>query len=111
MKQRTNFEQQPDAFSLISKNLDHIEDLIIQQVEQSQRMDLLKSINEVANLLLLKPPTVCSKIRKSQIPFVRISIQLYILRTEIFDYLKSLHNKADVKNDRQAVGNVDRRDQ
>ena len=84
------FEQLPTAVSQLSKQLENIERLLLQQNNQPQNQpDKLLTIQQAAELLNLTVPTIYGKVSKGELPHMKRSKRLYFSTLELMAYLKA----------------------
>jgi len=91
MEKTITFEQLPTAVNQLSEKLKSIERLLLEkQVQQTKEThDQLLTIDEVAELLHLKKPTIYSNRSKGKIPGVcKRNKRLYFQKQVIIDWIK-----------------------
>jgi excisionase family DNA binding protein len=67
--------------------------------EQSEK---LLTVQEAAQLLSLKVPTVYSKVSKGELPVMKRSKRLYFSSTELMEYLKEGRKKSNAEIEQEA---------
>jgi len=64
--------------------------------------DQLLTIQEAAEFLKLKVPTIYSKVSKGELPVMKRSKRLYFSRTELLNYLKDGRKKTNAEIEQEA---------
>jgi excisionase family DNA binding protein len=99
---KISFEELPEAVGLMLEKLDHLERIFrsTNQPIEIQKEKLL-SIEEAAEFLNLKVPTIYSKVSRGELPVMKRSKRLYFSRKELMNYLKEGARKSysDIQNE------------
>tara|TARA_R110002050_G_scaffold291316_1_gene445698 strand:+ start:2989 stop:3336 length:348 start_codon:yes stop_codon:yes gene_type:complete len=100
---KISFEELPEAVGLMLEKLDHLEKIIwsTNQPIEIQEEKLL-SIEEAAEFLNLKVPTIYSKVSRGELPVMKRSKRLYFSRTELLEYLKNGRKKSNAEIEQEA---------
>lgn len=90
------FEQLPNAVGQIFNKLERLEQLLRNQnttvIEQPEK---LLSIQEAADFLNLKVPTIYTKVSRGELPVMKRSNRLYFSQSELLEYLKTGRKKTN----------------
>ena len=103
MEQHFTFDQLPAVVSQLSRKLDKIEQLLIQQNDLSEPSDQLFTVHEAAEFLSLAVPTVYALASRSELPYMKRSKRLYFSRLELMDYLKDGRKKTTIEIQEEAI--------
>ena len=71
-------------------------------VEPTDQQEQLLSIQEAAEFLSLKVPTMYSKVSKGELPVMKRSKRLYFSRIELMKYIKDGRKKTNVEIEEEA---------
>ncbi|SDT43730.1 Helix-turn-helix domain-containing protein [Mucilaginibacter mallensis] len=93
MKDTLTFDQLPEAVTKIQEKLDIIEQLLLQQQEQSPEQDEIMPVAKAAIFLDLAVPTVYSKVCRKELPVNKRGKRLYFYRSELMEWIKSGRKK------------------
>lgn len=102
------FEQLPYAVNELSRKIEKIESLILEKNSQ-QSKDKLLTVQEVAKLLKLAPPTIYAKVSDNTLPFMKQGKRLYFLESDIIEYLKQSRNKTNAEIEEEATSYIKRK--
>ena len=105
---KITFEDLPVAVGKMMEKLDHLERIIkstIQPVDNQEEGPL--TIEEAAEFLNLKVPTIYSKVSRGELPVMKRSKRLYFSRKELMNYLKEGARKSysDIQNEAESFLN------
>ena len=97
-----------NPFEVIEARLCSIENLILdlkhqpKQDETTETPEQLLSVQEAAQFLNLKVPTIYSKSSKGELPVMKRGKRLYFSSTELMEYLKEGRKKSNVEIEAEA---------
>ena len=97
-----------NPFEVIEARLSSIENLILDlkhgplRVDPTDQPERLLTIQEAAEFLNLKVPTMYSKVSKGELPVMKRSKRLYFSRTELLEYLKDGRKKSNAEIEQEA---------
>ena len=97
MEQVLTFEQLPGAVTRLSKKLEQIEKILLQEDSIKEATDQLLTVEEAAEFLRLSTPTIYSKVSRGELPFMKRSKRLYFSKQELTDYIKKGRNKTNAE--------------
>lgn len=97
-----SFDKLPQAVSEIYEKLVSIERLILQSKSEVVETDELFNIQQAAEFLNLRVPTIYSLVSKSAIPNSKKGKRLYFSKLELLDWIKTGRNKTHEELDREA---------
>lgn len=91
-----------NPFEIIEARLSSIENLIIDlkkptKVEPTERPEQLLTVQEAAQFLNLKVPSIYSKVSKGELPVMKRSKRLYFSNTELMEYIKKGRKKSNAE--------------
>ena len=93
-----------NPFEVIEARLRSIENLILDlkhkldlKHEPTDQPEQLLTIQQAAEFLSLKVPTMYSKVSKGELPVMKRSKRLYFSRTELLEYLKDGRKKSNAE--------------
>ena len=72
------------------------------KVESTDQPEQLLTIQEAAQFLNLRVPTIYSKVSKSELPFMKRGKRLYFSNIELMEYLKEGRKKSNEEIEREA---------
>lgn len=103
MKKPT-FKGLPKAISKLSKKLESIEKLLLEQSNKQSKKEeeKLLTVQETAKFLNLSVPTIYSKVSKGELPVMKRSKRLYFSNIELMAYLKKGRNKTNTEIEQEA---------
>ena len=85
-----NFENLPQAVALVNQRLDRIEQLLLKKADEIRlESDSLLTIQQAAELVNLKVPTLYALVSKQQMPFSKKNRRLYFDKTELISWARS----------------------
>ena len=98
------FEKLPEAVTMLTKEVSELKRLIIEKQEQPipKPTERLLTIQETAELLSLKVPTMYSKASKGELPVMKRGKRLYFSSTEILEYIKVGRKKSNAEIEQEA---------
>ncbi|MCB9032228.1 MAG: helix-turn-helix domain-containing protein [Chitinophagales bacterium] len=98
------FEKLPEAVTMLTKEVSELKRLIIEKQEQPipKPTERLLTIQETAELLSLKVPTMYSKVSKGELPVMKRGKRLYFSSTEILEYIKVGRKKSNAEIEQEA---------
>ena len=97
-----------NPFEAIEAKLSSIENLLLEikhqpkKVESAESKDQLLTVQEAAQFLNLKVPTIYSKVSKGELPVMKSGKRLYFSRSELLDYLKAGRKKSNTEIEAEA---------
>lgn len=101
---------------LISIPINELQTVIIDCVnsclkynKQEPAKDKLLTVQEVAKLLKLAPPTIYAKVSDNTLPFMKQGKRLYFLESDIIEYLKQSRNKTNAEIEEEATSYIKRK--
>jgi excisionase family DNA binding protein len=83
------FDQLPQAVSKLQDKLESIEQLLLQQQDQSPGQEEILTITQAAKFINLSVPTIYSKVCRKEIPVNKQGKRLYFYRSELTEWIKS----------------------
>lgn len=104
-----------NPFEAIEERLSKIESLLLslkdsyQQVEFSESPEQLLTVQEAAQFLNLRVPTVYSKVSKGELPVMKRGKRLYFSNTELMEYLKGGRKKTNSEISDEAANYLSKR--
>ena len=104
MEQVLTFEQLPEAVTILTKKVNELTRLIVENQAQTptDQPEQLLTIQEAAEFLRLTVPTMYSKVSRGELPVMKKGKRLYFSRTELLEYLKSGRKKTNAEIEREA---------
>lgn len=72
------------------------------KIEPTEQPEQLLTVQETAQFLNLKVPTIYSKVSKGELPVMKRSKRLYFSSTELMEYLKEGRKKSNTEIEREA---------
>ena len=88
--EKINFENLPQAVSLLLEKVDSLEQLLkSQQTSSRVASDKPMSISEAAKFVNLTVPTLYGFVSKRSIPFSKVGKRLYFSETELTSWIQS----------------------
>lgn len=96
---KLTFEQLPTAINQLFNKLETIEELLQQQhpVTATPPKDELLNVQQTAEFLNLKVPTIYSKVSRSELPVMKKGNRLYFSQKELSNYLQSGRRKTNAE--------------
>jgi len=97
-----------NPFEVIEARLSSIETLILdlkhkpKEFEPTEQSEQLLNVQEAAQFLNLKVPTIYSKVSKGELPVMKRSKRLYFSSTELMQYLKLGRKKSNTEIEQEA---------
>ncbi|MFV0290352.1 MAG: helix-turn-helix domain-containing protein [Mangrovibacterium sp.] len=96
-----------NQFEAIEARLSSIENLILdlkqpKKVEPTEQPEQLLTVQEAAEFLSLKVPTMYSKSSNGELPVMKRGKRLYFSRTELLEYLKDGRKKSNAEIEQEA---------
>jgi excisionase family DNA binding protein len=76
---------------------------VIKEQTPNNHLEKLLTIQEAAELLNLKVPTMYSKVSKGELPVMKRSKRLYFSRTELLEYLKAGRKKSKAEIEQETT--------
>lgn len=102
MKEIT-FEQLPNAVCQLHEKLDSIERLLlIKSNELQPESEQLLTIQQAAEFLNKKVPTIYGLVQRAEIPVCKQGNRLYFSKQELTDWIKAGRKKTLAETDREA---------
>jgi len=98
------FDKLPEAVTMLTKEVSELKRLLIEKQEQPipKPTERLLTIQETAELLSLKVPTMYSKVSKGELPVMKRGKRLYFSSTEILEYIKVGRKKSNAEIEQEA---------
>lgn len=92
------FEQLPSEVGKLSSKLERIEQLLLNQIDQSTTPEKdLMTIKEASAFLTISVPTIYSKVSRKELPYMKQGKRLYFSKTELMTYLKKGRNATNAE--------------
>jgi excisionase family DNA binding protein len=92
------FDQLPQAVSMLSKEIQELKRLLIENNNQAHTDDKQEdflTIEEAAKFLKLSVFTIYSNVSLGKLPVMKRGKRLYFSRTELLDYIKAGRKKSN----------------
>jgi excisionase family DNA binding protein len=104
MEHNLTFDQLPKAVTMLTKEVSKLKCLLIERQEHptTKQPEQLLTVQEAAQFLNLKVPTIYSKVSKGELPVMKRSKRLYFSSTELMEYLKKGRKKSNVEIEQEA---------
>lgn len=83
------FDQLPQMVNQLSEKIDSLQAIIQSQIPKTKNTEKdLMNLQEAADFLSLKKPTIYSKISRGEIPYMKDKHRVYFSRKELTDFLQ-----------------------
>jgi len=103
MTETLTLENLPTIVNQLVIKLENIERLLLHNnLNPIEQPEQLLTIQEAAEFLSLRGPTMYSKVSKGELPVMKRSKRLYFSRTELLDYLKDGRKKSNAEIEQEA---------
>ena len=104
MEQVLTFDQLPTAVKMLTKEVSELKRLLIEKQEQptTEQPEQLLTVQEAAQFLNLRVPTIYSKVCKNELPFMKRGKRLYFSNIELMEHLKEGRKKSNEEIEREA---------
>lgn len=91
MVKKSKIDELPHTVATLTKEVRDLKELLLRLTENKSALasEKLLTINEAADFLDLKVPTIYSKVSKGELPVMKRGKRLYFSRTELLEYLKA----------------------
>jgi excisionase family DNA binding protein len=111
METGLTFDNLPLAVNQLSKKLDQIELLLVQNKDAkiNSEVEKLLSIEEASNFLKLSVPTIYSKVSKGELPVMKKSKRLYFSNLDLIAYLKEGKKKSNSEINNLALDYINKK--
>lgn len=99
------FDKLPVAVSLLTKEVSELKKLILEKSDQppTEQLEKLLTVQEAANLLHLKVPTIYSKHSKGELPGVcKRGKRLYFSKQSLIEWVKEGRKKSNAEIEAEA---------
>lgn len=104
MEQVLTFDQLPKAVTNLTKEVSELKKLLLEKSDQQpiESPEQLLTVPEAAQFLILKIPTIYSKVSKGELPVMKRGKRLYFSRTELMEYIKEGRKKSNAEIEAEA---------
>lgn len=95
--EHVTFNDLPKAVTMLTKEVSELKRLLIEKQEEppTEQPEKLLTVQEAAQFLNLKTPTIYSKVSNGELPVMKRSKRLYFSSTELMEYLKEGRKKSN----------------
>lgn len=104
MMENLTFDQLPKAVTMLTKEVGELKRLFIEKQEQTPTVlpEQLLTVQEAAQFLNLKVPSIYSKVSKGELPVMKRSKRLYFSSRELMEYIKKGRKKSNAEIEQEA---------
>jgi len=104
MEQVLTFDQLPRAVTMLTKEVSELKQLLLNKSKQqpTEQPEQLLTIQQAADFLNLKVPTIYSKVSKGELPVMKRSKRLYFSSIQLMEYIKEGRKKSNAEIEAEA---------